>query len=69
MQIFDICTRKDYEKDGERKIKWYRVGSFKIADSGKKYIRLFHLPQIEFFVFDRRENSERGKDESQENSS
>ena len=57
MQLFDICTRKDYEKDGEHKVKWYKVGVFKIADSGKKYIKLFHQPEIEFFVFDRKEKT------------
>ena len=33
----------------------------KIADSGKKYIKLFHQPQTEFFVFDREENLQGGE--------
>ena len=55
MQLFNICTKKDYEKNGEKKTKWYKVGVMKIADSGKKYIKLFQQPHTEFFVFDRDE--------------
>ena len=55
MQILNICTRKEYEKDGVKKVKWYKVGNLKIADSGKQYIKLFHQPQTEFYVFDREE--------------
>lgn len=61
MQLFNICTKKDYEKNGENKTKWYKVGVMKIADSGKKYIKLFHQPQTEFFVFDREENLQGGE--------
>jgi hypothetical protein len=55
MQLFNICTRKDYVKNGESKVKWYKVGFLKIAESGRKYIKLFHQPMTEFFVFDRDE--------------
>ena len=58
MLIYDICVRRDYEKDGEKKIKWYKVGIFKVTESGRKYIRLFQQPQTEFFVFGRKENSQ-----------
>ena len=57
MQLLNICTKKDYEKDGERKTKWYKVGVLKIADSGKRYIKLFHQPQTEFFVFDNEDHN------------
>ena len=53
MQLFNICAKKDYEKEGEKKVKWYKVGFLKVADSGKKYIKLFHQPHTEFFVFDK----------------
>jgi len=53
MQVFNICTKKEYEKSGEKKVKWYKVGVLKIADSGKQYIKLFHQPLTEFYVFDR----------------
>ena len=52
MRLFHICTKKEYEKDGEVKVKWYKAGILKIADSGRQYIRFFHLPEIDFFVFE-----------------
>jgi len=59
MQLFSICTKKEYEQNGEKKIKWYKVGFMKMADSGRKYIKLFHQPDTEFFVFDRDENPQK----------
>lgn len=53
MRLFDICTMKIYEEDGEKKVKWYKAGTLKEADSGKRYIRLFHQPAIDFFVFEK----------------
>jgi len=58
MKLFHICTKKEFEKDGEKKVIWYRVGFLKEADSGKKYIKLYHQPQTEFFVFEREEKHE-----------
>jgi hypothetical protein len=52
MKILDICVKREFTKNGETKLNWYKVGSLKIADSGKQYIRLYHQPQTEFFVFD-----------------
>ncbi len=64
MQVYNICTRKVYEKDGEHKMNWYKVGVLKIVDSGKKYIKLFHQPETEFFVFDKDENTSETNRES-----
>lgn len=58
MQLFNICTKKHYEKNGEHKTSWFKVGVLKIADSGKKYIKLFHQPETEFFVFDKDVNQQ-----------
>ena len=58
MQLFHICTKKEYEKNGEKKVKWYRVGFMKTADSGKRYIKLYQQPDTEFFVFDREERTQ-----------
>jgi len=60
MQLFDICAKKEYETSGERRVKWYKIGILKITDSGKKYIRLFHMPQVDFFVFTREEQQQDG---------
>jgi len=57
MQLFNICTKREYEVNGDKKIKWYKIGVLKITDGQKKYIRLYHAPQTELYVFDREELS------------
>ncbi len=52
-KIFEVCTRKFYEKDGEKKVKWYKAGYIKETDNGKKYLRLYQQPQTDFFIFER----------------
>jgi hypothetical protein len=55
MKLYDVCTRKFYEKDGEKKVKWYRAGMMKTTDKGSTYVRLFNQPQTDFFVFEKEE--------------
>lgn len=55
MKIFNICTQRVYEVNGEKKVSWYRVGFLKITENGNQYIRLFHQPETTFFVFERDE--------------
>jgi len=52
MHLYNICTKKEYEANGEKRAKWYRVGVLKINAIGKMYIKLFQQPDTEFFVFD-----------------
>lgn len=52
MKLYNICTKKHYEKEGQHKTKWYKVGFLKVAESGKQYIKLFHQPETEYYVFD-----------------
>ena len=66
MQLLNICTKKDYKKDGEKKTKWYKVGVLKIADNGKKFIKLFQQPYTEFFVFDNEDNKRDTNEETNE---
>jgi len=53
MRLFDICTRKFYEKEGEKKVKWYRAGIMKETDQGTRFLRLFHQPETDFFVYEK----------------
>jgi hypothetical protein len=55
MRLFDICTRKFYEKDGEKKVRWFRAGFMKETDKGSMYIRLFQQPETDFLVFENKE--------------
>lgn len=52
MQLFNVCAKKEYEKDGEKKVKWYKCGILKITDRGKRYLRFFHSPDTEYHLFE-----------------
>lgn len=52
MKYFNICTKKIIEKDGVKRIKWYKVGMMKITDSENKYLMLFQQPNTDFYIFD-----------------
>ena len=52
MQLFHICTKKEFEANGEKKIKWYRAGTLKVTDAGKQYVHMFHQPTTDFYVFE-----------------
>ena len=68
MRIFDICTRKFYEKEGETKMKWYRAGIMKETDKGTRFLRLFNQPETDFFIFEKNEpqqNEEEKENEKQ----
>ncbi|TAL63194.1 MAG: hypothetical protein EPN85_00720 [Bacteroidetes bacterium] len=52
MQLFNVCSKKEYIKDGEKKIKWMRAGLLKITDTGKRFLTFFHLPGIEYHLFE-----------------
>ena len=58
MKLFDICTRKFYEKDGEAKVKWYRAGILKETDQGTRFIRMFNQPDTDFLLFEKVESPE-----------
>jgi len=58
MKLYNICTRKDFEQDNVRKSVWYKVGFLKETNGGRKYIKLFHQPLTEFFVFQKDEEPE-----------
>lgn len=56
-KIYDVCTKRVYEKNGEKKIKWYRAGILKETEQGTRFIRMFNQPETDLFVFEK-ENPE-----------
>ena len=56
MQIFDVYTRKVYEKEGEQKATSYKAGALKVTDRGSMYLRLFHIPDVDFYIKERTPN-------------
>ena len=51
MQLFNICTKKEYEKNGEKKVVWLNCGTLRETDDGKRFIELNMLPGITFYCF------------------
>jgi hypothetical protein len=67
MQILNIYARRIYEKDGEKKVQFYKAGILKETDSGRKFIRMFNQPQHDFIVLEGNENNQSGEKNEREN--
>ena len=56
MRLFHVCTRSDYEKDGEKKRKYYKTGELHIDEAaGRMFLRLYQTPEIRYYFFDTEE--------------
>lgn len=55
MRLFTICSRLEYEKNGEKHHRWFSVGELIINESGKMHMRLYQLPETRFYLFDKEE--------------
>lgn len=53
MKILDVLSRRIYEKDGEQKAVSFRAGAIKVTDRGNMYLRLFHIPDVDFYIRER----------------
>ena len=51
----DICTRKEYESNGVKKVVWPKCGTLRTNDAGKRFIELNHQPETTFYVFPKKE--------------
>lgn len=56
----DICTKREYEQNGEKKTKWFKVGTHKTTDEGKVYIELNIFPNTSFYVFEQKQKENTG---------
>jgi hypothetical protein len=61
----DVCTRKEYEVNGVKKVTWLKCGTLRILDNGKKFIELNHLPNTSFYVFPKKEKTEQSAQQEQ----
>ena len=50
----DLCIRESYEKNGETKVNWNKIGVLIDGKEGKQYIKLFHIPGQLISVFDQK---------------
>lgn len=56
MQFYNICTKKEYQSQGQNKVAWLTVGTLKVMDDGKKFITLNMFPDQSFYVFEQKKN-------------
>lgn len=63
MEIFNVCTCREYEKDGEKKTQWLRCGVLKKTAKGKMFIDLNMFPNTTFFVFEQKKKDGESWDE------
>ena len=54
MKYYNICAKKEYEQNGEKKKKWLPVGTLRVTDDSKSFIELNHLPNTPLYVFEQK---------------
>lgn len=53
MRLYHIATRREYEKDGEKRSKYYKTGELHIDEStGRMFMRLYQNPGLRYYFFD-----------------
>ena len=57
MSVRNICIREEYEKNGETKVSWNKIGIL-IETNDKQYIKLYHIPGVIASVFEQRKKEE-----------
>ena len=50
----DLCIRESYNKDGQEKVSWNKIGVLIDGKEGKQYIKLFHIPNTLISVFEQK---------------
>jgi hypothetical protein len=55
----DLCVREQFEKNGETKVSWNKIGIMFEA-KGKEYVKLFHMPGVLVSVFEQKPKEEKG---------
>lgn len=53
-----LCVGESYEKNGEKKISWQRIGELFEAKNGKTYAKLYTIPGVLISVFEDEKNKQ-----------
>jgi len=48
--VMSMALYKD--ANGNEKKRWRKIGKLSVSNSGRKYLELYHLPNIVYHVFD-----------------
>jgi hypothetical protein len=63
VKIFNICSKKTYQKDGVEKAIWLICGTMRELENGNRFIEINHLPGTSFYVFDQKKKDDAPKQE------
>lgn len=55
MQFFNILTKKIINTGTESKTLWFKAGTIKITKNGGSYLTLFHIPDVDFYIFEKKD--------------
>ena len=71
MKRYNIVTRKTYEKNGEEKTQWLRVGTLAqfppTAEKEESFIMELNMfPHTKFFIFEQKKKEEKSEVETDE---
>lgn len=47
-----LCIPEEYEQEGEKKVKWNRIGETFKGRNGKEYVKLYHIPGTLIHAFE-----------------
>lgn len=56
-----LCVCEKYEKDGEEKTSWKRIGEVFTSKAGKEYAKLYMHPGLLISVFEDKEKSQKAE--------
>lgn len=66
MKYYRVFAKKEYQHNGEDKVRWLKVGEIKETDRGGRYLKLFLFPDTDFVIFpDQNNDSEKTNQESE----
>lgn len=54
MKFRDVCTKREYEVQGVKKITWLKVGIIKETDDGKEFLEMNMFPNTPFYIFEQK---------------
>lgn len=58
MEFFNVCTKKEWEQNGETRKKWLQCGTLRRTDDGKMFLELNDSPNTPFYVFEQKKDNE-----------
>jgi len=59
MEYMDICGKREWEKDGEKKVKFCNAGTLRVVNGDKiyGYISMNDNPNVDMVVFQPKKNT------------